>query len=69
MENRDGFTDMQHINIVKKSTSGASRPWLLYLNYAVLSGGMTALLLTPGTGICKPSLVAGAIPAGGAADD
>ena len=24
---------------------------------AVLSGGMTALLLTPGTGICKPALV------------
>jgi len=22
---------------------------------AVLSGGMTALLLTPGTGICKPA--------------
>ena len=24
---------------------------------AVLSGGMTALLLTPGTGVCKPALV------------
>ncbi|MCI9037968.1 MAG: hypothetical protein HFF80_09445 [Oscillospiraceae bacterium] len=23
---------------------------------AVLSGGMTALLLTPGTGICKPAM-------------
>ena len=24
---------------------------------AVLSGGMTALLLTPGTGVCKPAVV------------
>ena len=28
--------------------------------YAVLSGGMTALLLTPGTGICRPAPMSGA---------
>jgi len=60
---------MQHINIGQNFTSDASRLWFLYLNYAVLSGGMTALMLTPGTGICKPNPAVGAIPAGGAADD
>ena len=38
------------------SGAGALR-FLIALLCAVLSGGRAALLLTPGTGVCKPTLV------------
>ena len=55
--NREGAPAYFGLPCWDHASGAGSLRFLIALLCAVLSGGRTALLLNPGTGVCKPALV------------